>query len=93
MYIYKTTNTLNGKIYIGLSSRQVEESTRYLGSGKLIKQAINKYGKEHFKKEIIERDIEDFDLLCEREIYWIKELESRVEHGNYNITDGGEGTI
>ena len=93
MYIYKTTNTLNNKIYIGLSSKLVEESTSYIGSGRLINQAINKYGKEHFTKEIMERDIEDFDLLCEREIYWIKELESKVEHGNYNITDGGEGIL
>ena len=93
MYIYKTTNTLNNKIYIGLSSKLVEKTKSYYGSGKLINQAINKYGKEHFTKEIIERDIEDFDLLCEREIYWIKELKSKVEHGNYNMSDGGEGTV
>lgn len=93
MYIYKTTNTLNGKIYIGLSSKQVEESEDYLGSGVILNQAINKYGKEHFTKEILERDIENYDLLIEREIYWIKELESKVEHGNYNMTDGGQGAL
>lgn len=42
MQIYKTTNLINSKIYIGQDSKN---NLSYLGSGKLIKQAINKYGR------------------------------------------------
>lgn len=46
-YIYKTTNLINNKIYIGQhKSDRFDES--YFGSGKLLKQAIQKYGKENF---------------------------------------------
>jgi len=54
MIIYKTTNTINGKIYIG---KDVKNDPNYIGSGLYIKNAIKKYGKEHFKKETIEDNI------------------------------------
>lgn len=47
MVIYKTTNLINGKIYIGQDSK---DRPNYYGSGKLIHRAIKKYGKENFKK-------------------------------------------
>ena len=93
MYIYKTTNLINNKIYIGLSTKSVEESTDYYGSGKLIKEAIQKYGKENFTKEIIENHIENFDNLKAREIYWIEYFKSYASYDNYNLTLGGEGTL
>jgi group I intron endonuclease len=93
MYIYKTTNLINNKIYIGLSTKLVEESVNYYGSGRLINEAIQKYGKENFIKEILERDIEDYDLLCEREIYWIEAFKSHVSFNNYNLTLGGDGSL
>ena len=52
MIIYKTTNTVNNKIYIGKDSYN---NPKYIGSGKLLWKAINKYGKKAFIKEIIER--------------------------------------
>lgn len=93
MYIYKTTNLINNKIYIGLSTKLVEESTDYYGSGRLINEAIQKYGKENFTKEILEDNINDLDILKCREIYWIETFKSHVSFGNYNLTKGGDGSL
>ena len=91
MYIYKITNNLNGNSYIGLKTSTVEESESYYGSGKLIAKAIQKYGKENFTKEILERNISNFDLLCEREKYYIKLYDTKIN--GYNMTDGGLGSL
>lgn len=93
MYIYKITNLINNKIYIGLSTKLVGESTDYYGSGKLIKEAIQKYGKENFIKEILEDNIDNIDTLKVREIYWIGALKSHVSLNNYNLTLGGDGSL
>jgi hypothetical protein len=50
MVIYKTTNLINGKIYIGQDSN---DNKNYLGSGLKLKRAIKKYSKENFIKEVI----------------------------------------
>lgn len=93
MYIYKITNLINNKIYIGLSTKSVEESTEYYGSGRLINEAIQKYGKENFVKEILEDGIDDMNILKEREIYWIETLGSHTSLNNYNLTLGGDGSL
>ena len=49
--VYKVTNNINGKYYIGVQNRHVAGG--YLGSGKAITNAIHKYGKENFTKEIL----------------------------------------
>ena len=56
-----------------------------------IAKAIQKYGKENFTKEILERNISDFDLLCEREKYYIKLYDTKIN--GYNMTDGGLGSL
>jgi group I intron endonuclease len=85
MIIYKTTNLVNGKIYIGKDKHNNE---KYLGSGKILKQAINKYGRENFVKEVIEV-CEDEKIWLEREIHWISYFNSIKE--GYNIALGGNG--
>lgn len=87
MQIYKTTNLINNKIYIGK-----EQTLRkgYLGSGKLIRRAIAKYGKEHFSKEILEKCTTVKELI-DKEIYWINYYNSRDINIGYNITKGGNG--
>lgn len=87
MIIYKTTNIINGKIYIGKDSN---DNPSYLGSGLYLKRAIKKYGKENFIKETLE--ICDLSNINEREIYWIAKLDARNLKIGYNITMGGEGT-
>jgi group I intron endonuclease len=84
--IYKTTNTCNGKIYIG---KDKHNNPSYFGSGLLLLQAIKKYGKENFQKEILE-ECED-SVVDDREIYWISLLDSTNRNLGYNLTKGGSG--
>jgi hypothetical protein len=56
-----------------------------------IKRAIRKYGKEHFKIEIIEDNILKKNL-DEREIYWIAYYKSNNSEFGYNLTKGGNCT-
>ena len=90
MYIYKTTNLLNGKIYIGKRVYRKKDDNWYLGSGIYLNRAIKKYGRENFKKEILEW-CNDKSHLCEREIYWINQLNSTNPKIGYNLSLGGEG--
>lgn len=84
--IYKTTCLINGKIYIGQSKHN---HNYYLGSGKIILQAISKYGKHNFKKEILEEcSHEELDIL---EMKYISEYNSTDKNIGYNIEKGGFG--
>lgn len=83
--IYKTTNLINGKIYIGQDSHN---NPKYLGSGKLIKDSIKKYGSDNFIKEILE-ECDTKDLLNSREIYWISKYNSTDLEIGYNLSKGG----
>jgi group I intron endonuclease len=85
-YIYKTTNLINGKIYIGQTKRK---TSKYLGSGTFIKQAILEYGKHNFNREIIEEV--DASMIDEREKYWISHFNSTNPKIGYNRTMGGSG--
>jgi hypothetical protein len=85
-YIYKTINLQNGKYYIGKHIGKVDDD--YLGSGIVLKQAIEKYGKESFQKEVL------VICLTEEELdYWEKKIINlRIQDPNcYNIAPGGEG--
>lgn len=90
--IYKITNQINGKVYIGQSidiKRRWYDHKRfssYLETA--LYYAIRKYGIENFKFEIIEEcSVQELD---EKEIYWIKKYDT-FKNG-YNETEGGSGT-
>jgi group I intron endonuclease len=85
MIIYKTTNLVNQKFYVG---KDTNNNPNYYGSGKRLKLAIKKYGIVNFKKETLEV-CNTLELLNEREKFWIKELKAITE--GYNISLGGDG--
>lgn len=87
MIIYKITNLVNGKIYIGKDSKN---NPNYYGSGIVVNHAFKKYGKDNFIKETIDT-AKDHDELNEKEIFWIKELNSTNVNIGYNRTHGGDG--
>lgn len=87
MIIYKITNKINGKFYVGKTSKTIDQrfQRHYHNhkSGKTyLYKSMRKYGFENFVIEAIEETLE----LNEREIFWISEL---CPH--YNMTKGGDG--
>lgn len=85
--IYKTTNLITNKIYIGKS--KFDYDPNYLGSGTIITQAIRKYGRKSFEKTILE--FCSLSKVDEREKFWIKEFDSTNRIIGYNIAKGGTG--
>lgn len=86
--IYKTTNKINGKIYIGKHiTKNIDDG--YMGSGKHLKRAINKYGIENFEREILfcfdnelEMNSKEAELVTE---------EFCLREDTYNLCVGGRG--
>ena len=87
-YIYKTTNLINNKIYIG-QHKSTEFDANYMGSGIAIKAAFKKYGKENFKVEVIDASSNNADELNNLEIYYIQKYNSRDPNVGYNLHCGG----
>lgn len=90
--LYKTTNHINGKVYFGVHHEtRWPNADRYLGSGQVLKQAINKYGRENFERTV---------LCIAGSKEYVLELEKRLvdeevvkSSETYNITGGGHGSI
>lgn len=88
--IYKTTNLVNNKTYIGQYTSSTTGFIWYLGSGLNIRKAVKKYGKENFKKEVlIEGDFSQ-ELLDELERHYIRLYSPPQSKSSYNIEDGGK---
>lgn len=86
--IYKTTNLANGKIYIG-KHQTTDLNDGYLGSGKLLKRAIEKYGVNNFKKEILFVFDNESDMNAkETELVTSDYL---LDENTYNLCVGGQG--
>lgn len=93
-YIYKITNSINQKQYIGKTTypnirwkQHLNESLNKRSSHRALYAAMQKYGRENFTFEIIEEVPED--QVCERECYWIQKY--NTYHDGYNETLGGDG--
>lgn len=95
--IYKITNNFNQKSYIGLTTRpsQVRYKEHFCRldadydtqKDGYLHRAMKLYGPQNFSFEVIEDNIEDYNILQEREIYWIKYYNTYKE--GYNMTKGG----
>lgn len=88
-WIYLTTNLANGKIYIGqhVISSDKRANATYIGSGIKIKRALNKYGKENFKRKILKLCYTQKELNTWEYVY-IKKYKSQDKNIGYNIADG-----
>ena len=89
--VYRTTNLINGKTYIGQHKFDLNKDDKYLGSGVLISKAIKKYGRGNFKKEIIEVALSKFEVNALEKYYIAKER--ALGKAEYNISNGGEGNM
>ena len=87
MYIYKIINKINGKWYIGKTNGQ---DPSYMGSGKILKQAYKKYGKDNFEKVILETCTTEEELNL-RETHWISSTNATIDPMSYNLVEGGTG--
>ena len=94
-YIYKITNKINEKIYIGKTLQPIymrfkehcKDAFRDRNEKRPLYAAMRKYGTESFEIELIEEI--SIDRLSEREMYWIEKYDSY--HNGYNATRGGDG--
>lgn len=87
-FVYKTTNNINGKFYIGVKSCSCDFlSSNYYGSGTALKSAIKKYGKVNFFREVLFEFKTRNEALTKEKNLVTKELVA--DNNCYNLTIGG----
>lgn len=96
--VYKITNKVTNKIYIGITNQGSGARYRHhwyesrIREPSPIHRSMAKYGEDNFTLEII--DFADtYDELKEKEKYWIKQYNSTDKSIGYNLTEGGDGTF
>lgn len=92
MYIYQITNLINNKQYIGLTNNIKRRWSNHKCSNDpnmVIAKAIQKYGVNNFKFEILLRNL-TIEEARQKEQEYIKVKNTKVPNG-YNVSDGGEG--
>jgi hypothetical protein len=87
-YLYEIKNTVNGKIYVGVHKTKLLDDG-YMGSGKVIANAIRKYGIEHFTKTILETFDNPADMFAKEKEVVNDEFLTRTDV--YNLRRGGTG--
>lgn len=87
--IYLIVNKINGKTYVG-QHKYKKLNDNYMGSGKILKQSIKKYGIENFEKEILYSRIQYKETADDMERFAIAK-ERAIGKAEYNIADGGQG--
>lgn len=88
--IYKTTNTVNGKIYVGMHKTK-NLNDGYLGSGSSLKKAVLKYGKKSFKKEILHIFDNKEDMIQKEQE--LVDLDFVLREDTYNMITGGRTAL
>lgn len=105
-FVYKITNLINNKIYVGQTyskynpdmsqiyvrfERHCKDAVKFgMKVPGAIDKAIYKYGRDNFKVELIE-ECNTLKEVNKKEIYWISKLNSTNRNIGYNLTKGGEG--
>ena len=91
-YIYKITNKVNNKIYIGKHKHDIPElDCKYVASGTYINRSIRTYGIDNFTIELIDVAY-TVEELNDKEIMYIDKYDSIAPNG-YNLTHGGDGLL
>lgn len=95
--IYKATNLINGKAYVGFTSRNIQQrkaehydDAKYEKNKSYFHKALLKYPEENWYWEIVARGSDEIDGLKSWEPFYIKAFNTKVPNG-YNLSDGGEG--
>lgn len=92
--IYKHTNQINGKVYIGLTNQKLDRRFRKNGKGykycSYFYNAIKKYGWENFSHELLLDNLSK-EEACLKEKEFILKYKSKNDLYGYNLTEGGEG--
>ena len=97
--IYKITNKINNRFYIGKTIGTIEKrwqehlyDMEHNRDNSILHNAMRKYGVDNFSIEVIESNIPE-QQLDSKEKEYIEHLKSHKKYGNYNITDGGNGGV
>ncbi len=88
-YVYKITNIVNNKIYIGVHKSDSIQSDQYLGSGKILNVAVIKYGRDKFKRDILYEFENKQSAYAMQKLIVDKQFVKRKD--TYNIKQGGDG--
>lgn len=97
--VYKITNKLNNKHYIGITSKGISARIKeHIYTAERdpvfpIHRALNKYGKDNFTFELLDFSCNSWEELTEKEKYYINLYKSNDREFGYNLTEGGDGTV